>query len=151
MSNYYENCVVCQEFKRVYGIKGFCKCACCNEKTRVFKPCGCGCGQISGDTFINGHNTRTLSGKEQQRRGNFNKETDWSFRKAKSRTYLKKLGNHIHVQVLQEKLGRKIKPGHVTHHVDGNHHNNSPENLVEVSRAEHMKIHIHNRRANGVK
>lgn len=46
-----------------------------------------------------------------------------------------------HRLVAEQKYGREIKKDEVVHHIDGNKTNNSIDNLVIVSRAEHMEIH----------
>jgi len=42
-------------------------------------------------------------------------------------------------------LGRKLEPGEIVHHKDGNKHNNNIRNLQIMTRAEHMKVHIHDK------
>jgi hypothetical protein len=47
-----------------------------------------------------------------------------------------------HRFVMEKKLGRKLKPGEVVHHKDGNKHNNKPDNLeLFSSNGEHLMIH----------
>lgn len=47
-----------------------------------------------------------------------------------------------HRLVLEKKLGRKLNSHEITHHLDENKLNNSPDNLIIVSRAEHkMRYH----------
>ncbi len=47
----------------------------------------------------------------------------------------------IHRLVMAAKLGRPLNPDEHVHHVDGNHANNNPANLMVVSNAEHMRLH----------
>lgn len=44
------------------------------------------------------------------------------------------------------KIGRKLLPGEEVHHIDGNHLNNNPDNLLVVSASEHSKIHANQKR-----
>lgn len=39
------------------------------------------------------------------------------------------------------KIGRELSSGEQVHHIDGNHTNNSADNLMVVTKSEHMKIH----------
>ena len=46
----------------------------------------------------------------------------------------------VHRIVMHDKLGRKLRPGEVVDHIDGDRLNNDPENLrVFASNAEHLK------------
>lgn len=61
---------------------------------------------------------------------------------AKKGTYLKFLGRHLHRVIAEQKIGRKLRPGEIVHHIDGNKHNNSPANLMILSnQAEHARLH----------
>lgn len=56
--------------------------------------------------------------------------------------YEKYYGKHLHRILAEKKLGRKLKPGEVVHHIDSNCRNNSLDNLqVLPSQAEHAKLH----------
>lgn len=46
-----------------------------------------------------------------------------------------------HILVLEQKLGRRLIKGEVTHHVDENPANNSPENLEVITNKAHYKRH----------
>ena len=62
-----------------------------------------------------------------------------SFKEKKG--YIKRAGQLEHRAVMEQKLGRKLRQGEYVHHIDCNKQNNSPENLMVVSKSEHAKIH----------
>ena len=47
----------------------------------------------------------------------------------------------VHRKVMEDKLGRKLKSSEIVHHIDGNKLNNDPDNLMLVTRKEHINIH----------
>lgn len=54
---------------------------------------------------------------------------------------MKRVNDTPHRRIFEKYYGRKIKPGYHIHHKDGNHANNNPLNLVEITAAEHYDIH----------
>lgn len=63
------------------------------------------------------------------------------------KTYTKRLGRHEHRIVAEEIIGRKLQPGEVVHHIDGNKKNNDPSNLMVLSsQKEHARLHMELRR-----
>ncbi len=53
-----------------------------------------------------------------------------------------------HRQVAEEKLGRRLLPGEVVHHIDGDTFNNNPSNLeILPNQATHARYHAHNKNA----
>lgn len=49
----------------------------------------------------------------------------------------------LHRYLMEIKLGRKLKPTEIVHHIDGDKFNNSIDNLEILDRAKHNKIHRH--------
>jgi hypothetical protein len=46
-----------------------------------------------------------------------------------------------HRKILEQKIGRKLKKNEVTHHINRNKLDNRPENLMVMTRAEHINYH----------
>jgi hypothetical protein len=46
-----------------------------------------------------------------------------------------------HRRALEKKLGRPVRDGYVVHHRDGDKMNNRPENLFEIHRRVHSRLH----------
>lgn len=52
-----------------------------------------------------------------------------------------------HRLVMEKKLGRRLKPNEIVHHVDGDVKNNNPVNLeLFNSQAEHLRFHWQKRK-----
>ena len=65
-----------------------------------------------------------------------------TFGKLKKTTYKKFLGRHEHRVEAEKKIGRNLKSGEIVHHIDGNKHNNSHDNLEILTQSEHLKLHF---------
>lgn len=66
-------------------------------------------------------------------------------------TYRKSRGRHEHRIVAEQMLGRRLKHGEVVHHINGDKHDNRPENLmVFASQKEHAKYHAAHPEESGV-
>ncbi|MBN1250158.1 MAG: HNH endonuclease [Anaerolineae bacterium] len=62
---------------------------------------------------------------------------------SEGRTYTKTNGRHTHRVVMENKLGRALRPGEIVHHKDGNKLNNAPGNLELISsQEEHARAHF---------
>lgn len=67
--------------------------------------------------------------------------------KGEGKSYTKTYGRHTHRIVAEQILGRKLLPGEVVHHIDGNKRNNLPTNLMIFdSQEKHAAWHIKEKR-----
>jgi hypothetical protein len=53
-------------------------------------------------------------------------------------------GRYVHVVIMEEKIGRKIRKGELVHHCDYNRSNNHESNLILMSRSSHASLHATN-------
>jgi len=60
----------------------------------------------------------------------------------KPHVYKKKLGRHEHRVVMEEHIGRELTSEDLVHHIDGDAHNNSIDNLMLTNHSGHAKIHF---------
>lgn len=45
-------------------------------------------------------------------------------------------------KIASEYFQKELLPGEVVHHIDGNHDNNDPENLVIIKKSQHSRVHV---------
>lgn len=121
--------------------------------------CGCGARVESGRRFVSGHNLRNLPRSEAHCRkiGEAQKRA-WSTKRQRLPIGRKYIDSHgytrvkvvvgagrwalEHVLVAESLLGRKLSPGEVVHHIDGNRSNNDPANLYVCRDVKHhAEIH----------
>jgi len=55
---------------------------------------------------------------------------------------------YIHREVMEKHLGRKLEKWEQVHHIDGNKHNNTINNLEVMSKSEHGRLHSNRRWGN---
>jgi hypothetical protein len=77
---------------------------------------------------------------DQQRKINC-REAALAYKPARPDVYRKRHNRHEHRVVAEQILGRPLTSKDVVHHIDGNKHNNAPENLQVMSHSEHLKLH----------
>jgi hypothetical protein len=102
--------------------------------------CQCGCG---GETntdhrgeprrFLQGHNSKLKVSEGWIDQGH---------------RFISVNGERIaeHRHVVEQREGRKLGSDEIIHHVDGDPLNNQPDNLVILTRSEHMRLHMAGRR-----
>ena len=64
-----------------------------------------------------------------------------AYKPARPDVYRKRHNRHEHRIVAEQMLGRPLTSKDVVHHIDGNKHNNAPENLQVMNHSDHLKIH----------
>lgn len=63
--------------------------------------------------------------------------------RGEGKSYPKYHGRHAHRVVMEDMLGRSLRPGEIVHHKDENKQNISPDNLELLkSQGEHVTIHL---------
>ena len=75
-----------------------------------------------------------------KRKSNSKAQSSKTYVTKKGYRKFKDSGKLVHRWAEEKKLGRKLKPREVVHHIDGNPLNNSPSNLkIYKNHSEHMR------------
>lgn len=53
-----------------------------------------------------------------------------------------RVSSYRYRKIAERKIGRKLRPGEVVHHINGNRSDNRPENLQVMTRSEHSRLHM---------
>jgi hypothetical protein len=56
--------------------------------------------------------------------------------------YILKGSKRLHRILAEQKIGRKLYPNEIVHHIDGDKLNNSIDNLQIMTNSEHTKLHL---------
>jgi hypothetical protein len=150
-----------QRFGRLVAIRPIEK----RSKGHIAWECICDCGNIvvvassrlrSGKTKSCGCLSKELSRARLIRlneKGRGKNHPNWSGGRVKKGDYFVQLKPehpgadcrgyiYEHRLIMEEKLGRFLRPGEVVHHIDGNPMNNAPENLdLFASKKKHLDYH----------
>ncbi len=120
--------------------------------------CGCGGSPSNGRKFISGHNLRlVVKTDEHRRRIGEGQRRAWATtreRKPVGSTYRNAYGYLVekvepgaapwrlqHVLVVERRIGRRLRPEEVVHHINGVRDDNRDENLfLCANRSEHNEI-----------
>ena len=131
--------IVFLKYEKRLGKRNFCSKACVNKhRSKKLNPEG----------YQRKWNAGHLS--EYNRKNNPSKmrnETRVKIREAhlgkgEGKAYKKIFRRHEHRVIAEQKIGRKLKPGEVVHHIDGDKLNNDPKNLmVFSSQKQHIMWH----------
>ncbi len=125
---------------------GLCMCG-CGKPAPIAKASDPRWGHVFGKPkrFIHGHHARTRIGESSPLWAGGRIVDDYGYIAIKvGRSH--GMANHEgyvreHRLVMAEALGRLLTPEELVHHIDLSKTNNQIENLVVVSRSEHMQIH----------
>lgn len=60
-------------------------------------------------------------------------------------------GRGVHVVIMEARLGRGLLPDECVHHIDGDKHNNAPNNLALLTRSGRQRLHRFQNRIEGKK
>ncbi len=115
--------------------------------------CACGCGQQTGTTgrtrnkFVNGHSKRGKTGSAAGGwKGGRRISTDGYVNIYEPSHHLSAANGYYaeHRLVWEQANGRRLETGEDVHHINGDTQDNRPENLVALSKSDHMKAHMRN-------
>lgn len=148
----YEICPICgKEFVKARGSKMYCSSECYNiarqKKTELiclacgkhFERVNCHIGEhnFCSKECVNKWNRENRKGENANGwKGGIHYQDGYIFKKEKDGGY-----RGEHRILMEEKLGRRLTEQEVVHHIDGNKTNNSLDNLMVMTRAEHALLH----------
>ncbi len=130
MARKYDHDLICDMYRSGKSIPQICK------------EIGCTSGSVIPALRKHGIATRSISDAVSMSRLGAKSKQTHGYVFVRTGKYRRALEHRL---VMEKELGRKLLDDEVVHHKDGNTDNNSPDNLIVITRGEHTRLHHKNK------